>query len=145
MAFSVDFIRIFFYGLSLIAPVILFLAAWIIILGQLVGRMESWTRFNAFYWSLVTAMTVGYGDLIPKRKTSKLLSLVIAFIGLILAGITVAIALEAAKQAFEKNSSLGKNASLRINTQAVAENTVSQNKAEILLFPVLCATGRISV
>ncbi len=137
MAFSLDFIRIFFYGLSLIAPVVLFLAVLIVLLGQLVGRLESWDRFNAFYWSLVTAMTVGYGDITPKRKASKLLSLVIAFIGLILAGITVAIALEAAKQSFEKNSSIGKDASLSTNMPVLSENIMPQHKTEALLIPAL--------
>lgn len=145
MAFSLDFIRIFFYGVSLIAPLVLFLAVLIIVLGQLVGRLESWSRFNAFYWSLVTAMTVGYGDITPKRKTSKLLSLAIAFIGLILAGITVAIALEAAKQAFEKNSSIGKDASLGTNTPVLSENVIPQHKTEVLLIPVLHVAKRISV
>jgi len=103
VTFSIDFVSTLFYGLYLIAPVILFLTALIIVLGQLVGWIESWGYFNAFYWSLVTAMTVGYGDIVPKKHSAKLLSLAIAFIGLILTGITVAIALEAAKQAFDRN------------------------------------------
>ncbi len=90
-------------------------------------------------------MTVGYGDITPKRKTSKLLSLAIAFIGLILAGITVAIALEAAKQAFEKNSSIGKDAPPGTNTQVLSENVMPQHKTEVLLIPALHVAKRISV
>lgn len=101
--FSIDFVHTFLVGMMLIAPVILFLTVLVVGLGQVVGRIESWSRFNAFYWSLVTAMTVGYGDITPSKTSTKLLSLVIAFIGLILGGISVSIALEAAKISFEKN------------------------------------------
>jgi len=41
--------------------------------------------------------------MVPRCKTSKRLSLAIAFIGLVLAGITVATALEAAKRSFDQN------------------------------------------
>ena len=102
MNFSIYFVSVFFHGLLLLWPVIIFLSLVIIGLGQVVGRIESWSGFNAFYWSLVNAMTVGYGDITPVKKISKLFSLAIAFIGLILGGITVSIALEAAKLSFEK-------------------------------------------
>lgn len=86
----------------LISPIVGMLLVIIIGLGLVVGRVESWSRFDAVYWAFVTAMTVGYGDIRPTRKTSKSLSIVIAYTGLVLAGISVAIALEAASKAFNE-------------------------------------------
>jgi len=42
---------------------------------------------------------VGYGDVRPRRRGSKSQSVLIAFVGLILAGIVVAIAFNAASRA----------------------------------------------
>jgi voltage-gated potassium channel len=75
----------------------------IIVLGQIVGRMEKWTRFDSLYWSYITATTVGYGDIRPLKKISRLLSVFIAFIGMIFTGILVAIALYTTNIAIEKH------------------------------------------
>jgi len=103
MDFSLAFLGYFFHGLYLIGPLILFLLVLILVLGQFVGRIEKWSRFDAVYWTLITAMTVGYGDFRPQQRLTKSLSLVIAFTGLILTGITVAIALDAATKSFREH------------------------------------------
>lgn len=72
----------------------------IIVLGQIVGKRESWARFDALYWSFITATTVGYGDIRPTQKLSKVLSILIAFVGLVFTGIVVALAINAASIAF---------------------------------------------
>ena len=100
MDFSFAFVSYFFHGLALVSPLIAFLMVIILVLGQIVGRIENWSRFDAMYWTLLTAMTVGYGDFRPQHRSTKTMSLVIAFTGLILTGITVAIALEAATRSF---------------------------------------------
>ncbi|MGV6826966.1 MAG: potassium channel family protein [bacterium] len=105
MEFSLTFINVFVTGLWLIAPVMFLLGLIIVVLGQIAGYLEGWSRFNAFYWSLVTAMTVGYGDIRPSHPASKLFSLMIAFCGLVMAGISVAIAIQAVTHAFEEHAS----------------------------------------
>lgn len=108
MDFSLAFASYFLNGLILVGPLIIFLLVIILLLGQVAGRIEHWTRFDAFYWSLITAMTVGYGDIRPGKTSTKSLSLIIAFTGLVLTGITVAIAIEAATKSFSEYGDVDK-------------------------------------
>jgi voltage-gated potassium channel len=72
------------------------LAGVIVVLGQLVGRNEVWSRFDSLYWSFITATTVGYGDIRPLKKASKVIAVAIALIGLTMTGILIAVAVNAA-------------------------------------------------
>jgi len=93
--FTLLFIKLFFYGLKLTAPILSFLALIIVILGQISGKRESWSPAEALYWSFITATTVGYGDIRPLQRVSRFLSVMIAFCGVIFTGILVAVAITA--------------------------------------------------
>jgi voltage-gated potassium channel len=116
MEFTFTFIKLFTYGIALAAPLLLSFALAIIIIGQIVGRRESWNRLDSLYWSFITATTVGYGDIRPTQKLTKILSIVIAFIGLVFTGITVALAINAATAAFSKHNDI---TNLKQNIQQV--------------------------
>ena len=107
MDFTLTFIRFLFWALYLAAPLMLFLLLVIIVLGQGVGRMEKWGRFDALYWSFITATTVGYGDMRPVRRVSKALSVFIALTGIMFTGILVAMTLHTATMAFERHVDMG--------------------------------------
>ena len=103
MEFSITFIQIFFLGVYLLTPILLLLCFIIVILGQVVGRIEHWGKFDTLYWSFITAFTVGYGDIRPLKKWSKALSIFIALLGIMLTGIFVAITVESASKAFNRH------------------------------------------
>ena len=103
MEFTVTFIRLFFWSIYLVLPLLIFLSFTIIILGQLVGRIEKWNMFDGLYWSFITATTVGYGDIRPLKKISKTLSVLIALVGLMFTGIIIAVTLNTASVALEKH------------------------------------------
>ena len=100
MDFTFTFLKTFLYGLYYTVPLILSIVLTTICLGQIVGCIESWKKFDALYWSFITATTVGYGDIRPSYRTSKILSVLIALTGLIFTGIVVAIAVRSATYAF---------------------------------------------
>ncbi|MCL5023461.1 MAG: potassium channel family protein [Nitrospirae bacterium] len=102
MEFTFEFLRLLFLGLAHISPVLVSLALAIVVLGQIVGRKEAWSRYDALYWSFITATTVGYGDIKPSHRISKVLSVLIALIGLLFTGIVVAAAIHAATHTFSK-------------------------------------------
>jgi voltage-gated potassium channel len=90
------FLKLFAVGLWLMLPPLLTLIAIITLLGQLVGKREGWSRFDSFYWAFITATTVGYGDIRPASKGSRLLAILIALLGLMFTGIVIAVAVQAA-------------------------------------------------
>ena len=100
MEITFKFVRIFFYGLELASPLLLSLAVLITLLGQIDGFRESWGRFDSFYWAFITVTTVGYGDIRPVARLSRVLSVLIALTCIIFTGVIVALAINAATIAF---------------------------------------------
>ncbi len=98
---TITFLKEYGYGIFVALPLLLTLAAGIILLGQLVGKTEGWSPFDSFYWSFITATTVGYGDIRPVKRRSKLIAILIATLGLLLTGFLIALAVRAATVALQ--------------------------------------------
>ena len=106
MDFTFSFLRFLWIGVVLFAPLLGFFFFVVVGLGQIVGKVESWKRFDAFYWSMITAFTVGYGDMIPRTRLTKILALIVAITGILFTGLVVAIAVNAGLHAFEMNNDM---------------------------------------
>ncbi len=98
---TITFLKEYGYGLLVSFPLLLCLGAAIILLGQFVGKIEGWSHFDSFYWSFITATTVGYGDIRPIKRGSKLIAVLIAILGLLLTGFLIALAVRAATVALQ--------------------------------------------
>ena len=107
MEFALKYLGYFFDYLSFTWPLLGFLALIIIVLGLVVGTIESWPRFDSIYWAFVTATTVGYGDIRPKLRVSRILSVLIALVGVTFTGILVAMAINAATLSYSDLRSHG--------------------------------------
>jgi hypothetical protein len=93
---TVTFLKEFGVGVWLTCPLWLSLALAIVVLGRIAGRKEGWPAFESFYWCFITATTVGYGDLRPVKRASRIIAIVIAILGLTFTGILIAVAVHAA-------------------------------------------------
>jgi voltage-gated potassium channel len=67
-------------------------------LGLVVGFVEGWTFGDAVYFSFVTGMTIGYGDIVPRQAFTRALAVVIGFCGILLTGLVAAIAVFAMRK-----------------------------------------------
>jgi voltage-gated potassium channel len=108
MEFTFEFIRMFAIGLFYAGPLLATLALMIVVLGHFLGKIEGWSKFDALYHAFIAATTVGYGDFRPSKKQSKILAIVIAFVGIVFTGILVAIALHSASHAFKETHDVKK-------------------------------------
>ena len=64
-------------------------------LGFLIGTLEDWQFHEALYFTFVTALTIGYGDLTPHHVVTRFLAVMIGFSGIILTGLVAAVAVQA--------------------------------------------------
>lgn len=93
---TTTFLKNFVFDLWVTFPLLLSLAVVVAALGQIVGKKEGWSKFDGLYWSFITATTVGYGDLRPTKRSSRIIAIVIALVGFVLTGILVAVAVHSA-------------------------------------------------
>jgi hypothetical protein len=105
---TITFLREFGLGLWLSLPLSFSLATIIAVLGLLVGRKEGWSRFDSVYWSFITGTTVGYGDIRPMKRASRIIAIVVALLGLTLTGILIAVAVHAATLALAAHDAIEK-------------------------------------
>jgi voltage-gated potassium channel len=104
MEFTLKYLDHFFGYMALVWPLLALLALTVVLMGLVVGRLETWSRFDAVYWAFITATTVGYGDFRPLRRFSRIISILIAFVGVILTGILIALAVNAASLSLKDSS-----------------------------------------
>jgi hypothetical protein len=64
-------------------------------LGALVSLLQGWPLGDAFYFTFVTAFTIGYGDLVPKGFVARLIAMVIGLTGVLLTGLIAAVGVRA--------------------------------------------------
>ncbi len=92
--FTFKFLELFVTGLFMISPVLLFLAGILCILARITCNIEKWQSYTkSLYFTFITALTVGYGKTVPSSGWGRFLSVVSAFIGVILTGVIVSVAL----------------------------------------------------
>ena len=82
-------------SLRLVWPVLSFLLGIILALGIVVGLREGWSILDSIYFSFVTGLTIGYGDLAPRSLLGRLLAILIGMCGIMLTGLIAAIAVKA--------------------------------------------------
>jgi len=101
MGFILEFFSVLGISILYVSPIFIILLVFITFLGLIVGRIEGWQKKEAVYFAFITANTVGYGAVHPEKSGSRFLSIVIAFTGILLTGLIVALAVNAVDYAFK--------------------------------------------
>ncbi|WP_152223568.1 potassium channel family protein [Pseudomonas sp. SCB32] len=96
-----EFIRGFLRGLSVVWPIISLLLVFMALLGLVVGQVEGWPVGDGLYFSFVTGLTIGYGDLVPKHALARFLAIVIGMSGIVMTGLIVAVGVHALRGVLE--------------------------------------------
>ena len=90
--------------LHVIWPILTGLLVWKLALGLVIGLLERWRLGDAVYFTFVTGLTIGYGDLVPQRALSRILAVLIGISGILLMGLVVAIGVRALQTATDQSS-----------------------------------------
>jgi voltage-gated potassium channel len=74
----------------------------IVLAGFLLAHFDERPLEEAIYLAFITAFTVGFGDVTPRSRGARAVTIVLAFVGLILVGVLVGIAVHAFDIALER-------------------------------------------
>jgi hypothetical protein len=87
------------HAIRLAYPVLSIILAIQIALGLLIGFIEGWSVGDAIYFTFVTGLSIGYGDIVPRQALGRALAVGIGICGLFLTGLMAGIAVYAMRTA----------------------------------------------
>ena len=90
-------------------PVLSVLIAMQLALGLLTSFVEGWSVGDAVYFTFITGLTIGYGDLVPTHTLTRALAIGIGYFGLFVTGVIAAMAVYAMRSALADRESDGEH------------------------------------
>ena len=98
-----SFARHFFRAIWHVKAVILLLIALMVAGAGAVIFAEKMPFSDTLYFSFVTGLTIGYGDIVVKTPFGRLVALLIGFIGILFTGLMVAALVLAVRESYEES------------------------------------------
>ena len=90
------------HALHLTWPVLSIILAIQVALGLVIGFLEGWSVGDAVYFTFITSLTIGYGDIVPRQGFARALAVAIGVSGLFLTGVIAGIAVYAMRKALDE-------------------------------------------
>lgn len=79
----------------------------VVLSGLLIARLDGLSAEDGIYFAFVTALTVGFGDFVPRSRGARLLSILLAIIGIVIFGIIVSVTVHALDIAIDASPASG--------------------------------------
>ena len=98
------FTRFSFHFLGIIGhlkSVFVFLITLVVISAAAISQIEDLPFGEALYFSFITGLTIGYGDIVVKGPFPRLIAVLLGLIGMIFSGLMVAAALRAVEKSLK--------------------------------------------
>ncbi|MCH9653809.1 MAG: potassium channel family protein [Planctomycetes bacterium] len=116
-----EFLKTWIRYTSYVQEVIVTLLSILLLGSVLIWKYENVNFGNAIYFTLITGLSVGYGDITPETVIGKIVSVCIGIVGVLFVGLSVAIATraltETAKRHYELNHKSTEPQSLSTSSQ----------------------------
>jgi len=100
----VFFTRVFLRIMWRIRSIIIFMSLWLVIGSVVIMVFEDISFGKALYFSFITGLTIGYGDVVMKTPAGQVLSVLIGLTGIIFTGVIVAVAVETVREVLHKSN-----------------------------------------
>jgi voltage-gated potassium channel len=91
----------FFYALSKIQGIIYGLFAWLVVDAAAIAYFEKMPFADALYFTFVTGLTIGYGDIAPVTLAGRVVAILTGLLGILITGLVVAVAVYAVRETME--------------------------------------------
>ena len=98
MTSFLSFSQFFFQALWKIQGVVYGLVAWLVLNAAAITYLESIPFADALYFTLITGLTIGYGDIAPLTIGGRVIAVVTGLLGILITGLIVAVAVYALKE-----------------------------------------------
>jgi voltage-gated potassium channel len=99
------FVRHFFSVLMVVSHTLIALLALMAMGAGLISIAEGMNYWKALYLTLITGLTVGYGDVVPTTVLGRIVTVLVALIGLVFFSIVIAAANRAVVKTVEEQRS----------------------------------------
>ncbi len=66
-----------------------------------IAGVENMPLGEAVYFSFITGLTVGFGDIAPITAIGRIVSVLLGFVGILFSGLVVAVTVRAVREAWE--------------------------------------------
>jgi len=90
-----SFNRHFIHALSKIQGILYGLLAWLVVDAAAIAYFEKMHFADALYFTLVTGLTIGYGDIVPVTLAGRVFAILTGLVGILITGLIVAVAVYA--------------------------------------------------
>ncbi len=84
-----------FTELRVVWPILSVLLMLMFALGLAIGWREGWSIHEAIYFTFISGLTIGYGDLVPRFPLTRALAICIGLCGVLLTALLAAVAVQA--------------------------------------------------
>jgi hypothetical protein len=91
----------FFRALWKIRFLLLGLFAWLVVDAAAIAYFEKMPIADALYFTFVTGLTIGYGDIVPVTLIGRVIAILTGLLGALITGLIIAVAVFALRQTME--------------------------------------------
>jgi voltage-gated potassium channel len=103
MEMFIRFNKVFWTTIWHVRAIILALLAFVVVDAAALAHIEKMPFADALYFAFVTALTIGYGDIVMHTPVGRLIALLIGVVGILFSGLIVAVLVHAVRESIEKS------------------------------------------
>jgi uncharacterized membrane protein len=97
-----SFHRLFFHALMKIKDIFFMLLGWLVVNAAAITYFEKIPFADALYFSFVTGLTIGYGDISPVTHVGRVFAVLTGFVGILMTGLIAAVAVYALRETMKR-------------------------------------------